>query len=76
MPLNHLLEHHAERCHRPAWLVVLASVLIAALSGFYAAHHLRVSTDTDDLFAPGLPWRQRRNEQPGLSRNSTTCWSP
>jgi hopanoid biosynthesis associated RND transporter like protein HpnN len=59
MPLPRLLEHHAELCHRHARLVVLASVLVAVLSGFYAAHHLRVSTNTDDLFDASLPWRQR-----------------
>ena len=24
----------------------------------YAAHHLRIDTDTNDLFARSLPWRQ------------------
>jgi hopanoid biosynthesis associated RND transporter like protein HpnN len=59
MPLSRLLEHHAELCRRYARLVILASVLVAVLSGFYAAHHLRVSTNTDDLFDANLPWRQR-----------------
>jgi hopanoid biosynthesis associated RND transporter like protein HpnN len=59
MPLPRLLEHHAELCHRHARLVILASVLVAVLSGLYAVHHLRVSTNTDDLFAASLPWRQR-----------------
>ena len=59
MQLRHLLEHVVELCHRHARLVMLASVLLAALSGFYAAHYLGVSTNTDDLFAASLPWRQR-----------------
>ncbi|HXC63810.1 MAG TPA: RND transporter, partial [bacterium] len=59
MPLRHLLEHVVAFCHRHARSIVLASVLVAALSGFYAANHLAVSTNTDDLFAASLPWRQR-----------------
>jgi hypothetical protein len=59
MPLHRLLEHLAEFCRRHARLVFLASALLAGLSGFYAAHHLGVSTNTDDLFAASLPWRQR-----------------
>jgi hopanoid biosynthesis associated RND transporter like protein HpnN len=59
MPLHRLLEHLAELCRRHARLVVLASVLLAGLSAFYAIGHLRVSTDTDDLFSSSLPWRQR-----------------
>jgi uncharacterized protein len=59
MPLHHLLAHIAELCRRHAWPVMLASVLLALLSGLYAVHHLGVSTDTDDLFAASLPWRQR-----------------
>jgi hypothetical protein len=59
MPLHRLLECIAEFCRRRALLVMLASALLAGLSGLYAAHHLGVSTDTDDLFAASLPWRQR-----------------
>jgi hopanoid biosynthesis associated RND transporter like protein HpnN len=59
MPLRHLLEHVVAFCHRHARSVVLGSVLLAALSGLYAAQHLAVSTDTNDLFAASLPWRQR-----------------
>ncbi len=59
MQLHRLLEHLAELCRRHAWLVFLASLLLAGLSGYYAAHHLGVSTDTDKLFAASLPWRQR-----------------
>jgi len=59
MPLHRLLEHLAELCRRRAWLVVLAGAVLAGLSGFYATHHLGVSTNTDDLFAASLPWRQR-----------------
>ncbi len=58
MPLHRLLERLAELCRRRAWIVVLAGALLAGLSGVYAARHLGVSTNTDDLFAASLPWRQ------------------
>ncbi len=58
MPLRHLLEHVVALCYRHARPVVVASLLLAMMSGFYAAHHLAVSTNTDDLFAASLPWRQ------------------
>jgi hypothetical protein len=59
MSLPRLLAHLAELCRRHAWLVVLASALLAGLSGLYSVGHLGLSTDTDNLFAASLPWRQR-----------------
>src|ERR1700756_3551646 len=44
---------------RHAWMVVLAGILLAAGSGFYASRHLGVNTDTDQMFSASLPWRQR-----------------
>jgi uncharacterized protein len=44
---------------RHAWTVVLAGILLAAGSAFYASHHLGVNTDTDQMFSASLPWRQR-----------------
>src|SRR5271169_1308600 len=44
---------------RRAWMVVLAGILFAAGSGFYASRHLGVNTDTDQMFSASLPWRQR-----------------
>ncbi len=43
---------------RRAWLVVMASCLLAAAGLFYTAGHLRIDTDTTHMFAPSLPWRQ------------------
>ena len=40
-------------------MVVLAGILLAAGSGFYASRHLGVNTDTDQMFSASLPWRQR-----------------
>jgi hypothetical protein len=59
MQLPRLLAHLAELCHRRAVLVCLIGALLAAFSALFASGHLGVSTDTDDLFAASLPWRQR-----------------
>ncbi len=72
MPLHRLLAHLAELCRRHAWLVVLASVLLAALSGIYAAHHLGVSTNTDEMFAASLPWRQRADRATTATSRSSS----
>jgi len=39
-------------------MVVLLGVLLAAVRGVYASHHLGVNTDTDQMFSASLPWRQ------------------
>lgn len=54
-----LLAGGVDFCRRNALLVVLAAVVLAIFSGWYAAGHLGISTDTDKMFAPSLPWRQR-----------------
>ncbi len=46
-------------CRRHAASVVVAALLLSVFSGVYAASHLGVSTDTDEMFAKSLPWRQR-----------------
>jgi hopanoid biosynthesis associated RND transporter like protein HpnN len=45
-------------CARRAWPVVILFALLAALGLGYASRHLSVDTDTNDLFAKNLPWRQ------------------
>ena len=44
---------------RRAWLTVLAGLVITALALTATITRLGVSTDTDQLFAESLPWRQR-----------------
>src|SRR3954454_13104014 len=51
---------------RHALSVMLAGILLAAFSGWFAATYLGVSTDTDQMFAESLPWRQRAME---MSKN-------
>jgi hopanoid biosynthesis associated RND transporter like protein HpnN len=43
---------------RHAWLTILAALVLAGLGFFYTAGHLRIDTDTNNLFARSLPWRQ------------------
>jgi uncharacterized protein len=59
MQLPLLLARLAELCRRYALPVVLGGVLLAGFSAFWAVGHLGVSTNTDNLFSPDLPWRQR-----------------
>ncbi|PPQ26762.1 MMPL family transporter [Rhodopila globiformis] len=47
---------------RHALPVMLAGIVLAAFSGWFAATHLGVSTDTDVMFSDKLPWRQRAIE--------------
>jgi hopanoid biosynthesis associated RND transporter like protein HpnN len=39
-------------------LVVVGLLVLAVLGLFYASRHLSIDTDTNDLFAKNLPWRQ------------------
>jgi predicted RND superfamily exporter protein len=59
MFLSSLLAAVVEHSRRHARLVLAGGLLLAALSLWYAAGHLGVSTDTDALFSASLPWRQR-----------------
>jgi hopanoid biosynthesis associated RND transporter like protein HpnN len=48
----------ARLCSRRAPWVVLIGLLLAIGSALYTARHLRIDTDTDNLFSPSLPWRE------------------
>ncbi len=57
--LTHLLVRLVDASRRNAWRVMLGALLLALFSGWFASGHLGVSTDTDLMFSPSLPWRQR-----------------
>jgi len=59
MTLSNLLVSVVDFCRRNASLVICTGILLVFVSGWYAAGHLGISTDTDKMFAPSLPWRQR-----------------
>ena len=48
-----------ELCAKNAWLVIGATVLLAVVSGWYAATHFAMTTDINQLISPNIPWRQR-----------------
>ncbi len=58
MSLRNLPVSVVDVCRRRALLVVAAGVLAALLSCLYAAGHLGVSTDTDQMFSNRLAFRQ------------------
>ena len=62
MDAERLLAGLVERCHRYAVPGLLAGLALAVLAGFYVAHHLSLNSETDELFAANLPWRQRAVE--------------
>jgi uncharacterized protein len=59
MLFQRLLAGLVDFCRRHGLLVVLGGLALAGFAGVYAAHHLGISTDTDEMFARSLPWRQR-----------------
>src|SRR5262249_40133991 len=54
-----LLVGLVDLCRRNALSVIFAGLLLVFFSGWYAAGHLGIPTDTDEMFAASLPWRQR-----------------
>ena len=62
MEFQRLLARLVDLCRRHAALVVALAVLVAVFAGVFAAGHLGIDTDTDNMFAPSLPWRQRAIE--------------
>jgi uncharacterized protein len=45
-------------CVKHSRLVLALGLLMAALSGWYAAGHFKMTTDTEQLISANLPWRQ------------------
>src|SRR5262245_35554772 len=44
---------------RHSWLVILAFLVVAVLSGAYFARHFAITTDSNKLLSSSLPWRQQ-----------------
>ncbi len=61
--LIRLLVGVVDFCRRQAIAVLIAGVCLAGFSGWYAANHMGVHTDTDLMFSAELPWRQRAIER-------------
>ncbi|MDE2361745.1 MAG: MMPL family transporter [Hyphomicrobiales bacterium] len=52
------LERLVAFCTRRALSVVIAALTLAAASGWYAATHFAIDTNTAELISPRIPWRQ------------------
>ena len=63
MTLARLLTRLADLCRRRAVPVLLAGLALAALCAAISATRLGVTTDTDALFDPTLPWRQAQRAE-------------
>ena len=59
MTFQRLLVGSVDLCRRNALRVVLAGAFLAVFAGWYADRYLGINTDTDEMFAASLPWRQR-----------------
>ena len=46
-------------CAQHAWPVIGVSLLLAVLSGWYAATHFAMTTDVNQLISSHIDWRQR-----------------
>ena len=58
--LTRIVARIVAACSRHALLVVLLSGLVTLLSGWYAATHFAINTDSSTLIAADLPWRLRQ----------------
>ena len=47
-------------CTDHPWLILVTSLVLAAVSGFYAERNFAINTDIWKLISPELPWRQRQ----------------
>jgi uncharacterized protein len=59
MIFQRLLIGLVDLCRHNALRVVVAGGILAVFAGWYAHRHLGIDTETDDMFAESLPWRQR-----------------
>ena len=76
MMLQRMLVGLVEFSRRNALPSSSAGLVLAAFSGWYASGHLGVTTETDEMFAASLPWRQRAETFKRTSRSFKTCSSP
>ncbi len=60
--MSEILARWIGSCVRHAWVVLLASLLLAGGCIWLARSRLAVSTDTSRLFSESLPWRQHGME--------------
>jgi uncharacterized protein len=49
-----------EFCARNPWRVFISAIVLAAVAGTYSVERFSITTQTQDLIAQDLPWRQRQ----------------
>lgn len=59
----HLITRLVSTASRHAIAFVVLGIVLAGLGLTYAALHLKIDTDTDNLFAKNLPWRQAQIQE-------------
>ncbi len=57
--IKSLIKATIEQCTRWPWLVIVASLILAALCGLYTVNHFAITTDISKLISSDLPWRKR-----------------
>jgi hopanoid biosynthesis associated RND transporter like protein HpnN len=58
--ISSLIGRVVEACCERAWSVLLLSLVVAGLAFSYVSQHIAIDTDSEKLFPPDLPWRQRQ----------------
>ena len=56
--LTNFLSWWVGHCRRYAWAIVIGALVLGALSLKYTAGNIGIDTDTADMIARDLPWRQ------------------
>ena len=57
--LQSIVVRTIDTCTRHAWPVIIAALLLAIASSIYTVRNFAITTDTNQLISPDLPWRQR-----------------
>jgi uncharacterized protein len=63
LTLSRLIVLIVDTARRFAWPTVIALVALAVAGLFYSTQHLRLDSDTGNLFARSLPWRQAQLQE-------------
>src|ERR1700751_4801266 len=58
--LNSVIVKIVDFCARRRWLVLVFGLLLAAAASAYDVARFSITTDTENLIASDLPWRQRQ----------------
>lgn len=57
--LKYTIVRAVDYCTRYPWVVVVASLLLTVVSGYYAADRFAINTDVNTLISPNIDWRKR-----------------